>query len=115
MVDNTRSRYYIMSSAIIDGTGRFSCERLTVDEVRDEMSQHNYISTVNNFYIINAFNTVINPPNKLVPNRLFVRLNPKDRAIVFRLTKKADPAVSTEELKKFFHVNHEIRLLEKID
>ena len=104
-----------MSSAIIDGTGTFSCRRITVEDVKNEISQYHYISTVNNFYIINAFNTIINPPNKLVPNKLFVRLNTKDRAIIFRLTKKADPDVSKEEMENFFRKNHEIRLLERID
>jgi hypothetical protein len=108
-------RKYIMSSPILTNPGTYKMELIDKERVRQELIEYKYISTIDKFSLVAAFNTAINPEKHITMNRMFVKMNVRDKAIIFRLKRKITDDMNGPNLKSFIKNNFECYMLERLE
>lgn len=108
-------RKYIMSSAVITGPGTYKMELIDKERVRQELVENRYISTIDKFNLVSAFNMAISPETPIIMNRMYVKMNVNDKAIIFKLKRKITDDMNGADLKNFIRNNYETYMLERIE
>jgi len=105
---------YILNSAVITTPGLYSYHLITIDEMINWLQQGNWISTIGYPETANVLEKLSGFPISV--NRIQIRMEKRDEALVFRLTQRIQDVREKGKLGLDFVQKYlEIGILEKLE
>ncbi len=101
---------YILNSAVITEEGVYKYNKISLDKAREWLLEGNFKSAIGYQETADAMELLTGI--KIDVNRIQVRLNKGDEALIFRITKRVtDPNMKGELSKEYILDNYEFGIL----
>lgn len=111
---NLNPKRYLMNSSVITSEGVFKYIKISLEEARDWLNKGEFISAIGYQETADAIEYLTG--KKIDLNRVEVRLEKGDEALVFKITKRvSDPEKKGQLSKEFILNNYEFGIIKKIE